>query len=207
MAHEDVLLPYLDMPLQHGSDKILEAMQRPERQAVIRERVAWIREAVPDVTLRTTVIVGFPGESEDDFQAMLDLLEEIRFDRVGAFTYSVEDGTPAADMSDQIPDSLKRERLEQLMDVQRMISAERNEALIGRRFRALVDEVLDDPGPFETTAAGRPVGVARTVGQAIEVDGVTHVSPFDGLAPGQFVTVEIEDAEEYDLIARVVENE
>ena len=205
MAQEDVLLPYLDMPLQHGSDRILEAMRRPERQAVIRERVAWLREEVPDVTLRTTVIVGFPGESEDDFRTMLDLLEELRFDRVGAFTYSVEDGTRAADLPDQIPDSLKRERLEQLMDVQRMISAERNEAMIGQRFRALVDEVLDDPGPFGTAAGGRPVGVARTVGQAIEVDGVTHVHPFDGLAPGQFVTVEIEDAEEYDLIARVVE--
>ena len=207
MASEDVLLPYLDMPLQHGSDRILEAMRRPERQAGIRERVAWIREAIPDVTLRTTVIVGFPGESEDDFRAMLDLLEEVRFDRVGAFTYSMEDGTPAAEMPDQIPDSLKRERLEQLMDVQRMIAAERNEALIGRRFLALVDEVLDDPGPFETEAAGRPVGVARTVGQAIEVDGVTHVHPFEGLTPGQFVTVEVEDAEEYDLIARVVEKQ
>jgi ribosomal protein S12 methylthiotransferase len=207
MAREDVLLPYLDMPLQHGSDRILEAMRRPERQTVIRERVAWIREAVPDVTLRTTVIVGFPGEAEDDFRAMLDLLEELRFDRVGAFTYSVEDGTPAADMPDQIPDSLKRERLEELMDLQRMISSERNEALIGRRFRALVDEVADDPGPIGTAAAGRPVGVARTVGQALEVDGVTHVHPHDGLAPGQFVTVEIDDAEEYDLIARVVESE
>lgn len=207
MASEDVLLPYLDMPLQHGSDRILEAMRRPERQAVIRERVAWIREAIPDVTLRTTVIVGFPGESEDDFRAMLDLLEEVRFDRVGAFTYSMEDGTPAAEMPDQIPDSLKRERFEQLMDVQRMISAERNEALMGRRFLALVDEVLDDPSPFETEAAARPVGVARTVGQAIEVDGVTHVHPFEGLTPGQFVTVEVEDAEEYDLIARVVEKQ
>ena len=207
MASEDVLLPYLDMPLQHGSDRVLEAMRRPERQAVIRERVAWIREAVPDVTLRTTVIVGFPGESEDDFRLMIDLLEELSFDRVGAFTYSVEDGTPAADMPDQIPDYLKRERLEELMDVQRMISSERNEALIGRRFRALVDEVLNDSGPLAATAAGKPVGVARTVGQAIEVDGVTHVHPFHGLAPGQFVTVEIEDAEEYDLIARVVESE
>ena len=204
MAHEDVVLPYLDMPLQHGSDRILEAMRRPERQAIIRERVAWIREAVPDVTLRTTVIVGFPGESEGDFKAMLDLLEELRFDRVGAFTYSVEDGTPAAEMPDQISDSLKRERLEQLMDIQRMISSERNEALIGRVCRALVDEVLDDPGPLGTEANGRPVGVARTVGQALDVDGVTHVHPFDGLAPGQFVTLEIEDAEEYDLIARVV---
>ena len=205
MAREEVLLPYLDMPLQHGSDRILEAMRRPERQEIIRERVAWLREAVPDVTLRTTVIVGFPGESEDDFLTMLDLLEELRFDRLGGFSYSVEDGTPAAHMPDQVPESLKRERLERLMDVQRMISAERNEALIGGRFRALVDEVLDDPGPIGADATGRPVGVARTAGQAIDVDGVTHLHPFEGLAPGQFVTVEIEEAEEYDLIGRVVE--
>ena len=93
------------------------------------------------------------------------------------------------------------------MDVQRMISAERNEALIGREFRALVDEVLDDPGPLGAAAAGRPVGVARTVGQALDVDGVTHVYPFDGLTAGQFVTLKIEDAEEYDLIGRVVKIE
>ena len=205
MAREHVVVPYLDMPLQHGSDRMLEAMRRPERQDVIRERVAWIRDAVPDVTLRTTVIVGFPGESEDDFGAMLDLLEELRFDRVGAFSYSPEDGTPAAEMADQIPESLKRERLEQLMDVQRMISAERNEEMIGQRFRALVDEILDDPGPIGPAAAGRPVGVARTVGQAIDVDGVTHLHPSEGLEAGEFVTVEIEEAEEYDLIGRVVE--
>ncbi len=205
MAREDVVLPYLDMPLQHGSDRMLEAMRRPERQDVIRERVAWIRDAVPDVTLRTTVIVGFPGESEDDFDVMLDFLEELRFDRVGAFTYSPEDGTPASDMPDQIPESLKRERLERLMDVQRMISAEGNEEMIGRKMRALVDEVVDDPGPIGTAAGGRPVGVARTVGQAMDVDGVTHLHPYDGLASGAFVTVQIEEAEEYDLIGRVVE--
>ena len=87
MATRAAILPYLDMPLQHGSDRILEAMRRPERRAVIRERVAWLRDAIPDLTLRTTVIVGFPGETEDDFRQMLDLLEELCFERVGAFTY------------------------------------------------------------------------------------------------------------------------
>jgi len=96
LASEPRLLPYLDMPIQHGSDRILQLMRRPERQATIRERVRWLREAIPGLTLRTTVIVGFPGETEEDFQAMLDLLEELRLDRVGAFTYSVEEGTPAA---------------------------------------------------------------------------------------------------------------
>ena len=204
MAEEEAILPYLDMPLQHGSDRILKAMRRPERQSVIRERVAWLRDAVPDLTLRTTVIVGFPGERDDDFREMLDLLEEIRFDRVGAFTYSVEDGTPAAEMPDQVPDSLMRERLEELMDLQRMISAERNGELVGRRIQTLIDDVVDDPGPLGDAAGGRPVGVARTVGQAIDVDGVTHLYPDPGLKSGEFVTVDIVDALDYDLIGRSV---
>ena len=204
MAEEEAILPYLDMPLQHGSDRILKAMRRPERQSVIRERVAWLRDAVADLTLRTTVIVGFPGERDDDFREMLDLLEEIRFDRVGAFTYSMEDGTPAAEMPDQVPDSLMRERLEEVMDLQRMISAERNAELVGRRIQALIDDVVDDPGPLGDAARGRPVGVARTVGQAVDVDGVTHLHPDPGLKPGEIVTVEILDALEYDLIGRSV---
>ena len=204
MATEKAILPYLDMPLQHGSDRMLEAMRRPERQSVIRERVAWLRDGIPDLTLRTTVIVGFPGETDDDFQDMLDLLEEVRFDRVGAFTYSVEDGTPAAEMPDQVPDSLMRERLEEVMDLQRMISGERNAELVGHRIQALIDDVVADPGPLDEAAGGRPVGVARTVGQAVDVDGVTHLYPDSGLTPGAFVTVEIVDALEYDLIGRVV---
>ncbi len=204
MAEEEAILPYLDMPLQHGSDRILEAMRRPERRSIIRERVAWLRDMVPDLTLRTTVIVGFPGETDGDFREMLDLLEEIRFDRVGAFTYSVEDGTPAAEMPDQVPDSLMRERLEEVMDLQRMISAERNAELVGRRIQALIDDVVDDPGPLGDAARGRPVGVARTVGQALDVDGVTHLHPDPGLKPGEIVTVEIVDALEYDLIGRSV---
>jgi ribosomal protein S12 methylthiotransferase len=204
MTSEKAILPYLDMPLQHGSDRMLEAMRRPERQSVIRERVAWLRDAVPDLTLRTTVIVGFPGETDEDFGEMLDLLEEVRFDRVGAFTYSVEDGTHAAEMPDQVPESLMRERLEQVMDLQRMISAERNAELVGHRIQALIDDVVGDPGPLGEAAEDRPVGVARTVGQAVDVDGVTHLYPDSRLTPGDFVTVEIVDAMEYDLIGRVV---
>ena len=206
MVTEDSLLPYLDMPIQHGSDRVLRAMRRPERQGLIRERVAYLRDAVPGLTLRTTVIVGFPGETEDDFCELLNFLEEIRFDRVGAFTYSVEEGTPAAEMPDQLPASLMRERLERLIDVQREISVERNAEFVGRRVVALVDEIVDNPGPLgENDMASRSVGVARTESQAIDVDGVTHVHPHEGLAPGEFITVEIEDSQDYDLIGRVVE--
>src|SRR5687767_6698601 len=119
MASQPRLLPYLDMPIQHGSDRMLERMRRPERQRTIRERVQWLRDAVPDLSLRTTLIVGFPGETDDDFEQMVDLLEEIRFDYVGAFTYSTEEGTLAADMSEQVEDDVKRERLERLLDIQR----------------------------------------------------------------------------------------
>jgi ribosomal protein S12 methylthiotransferase len=195
LASEERLLPYLDMPLQHGSDRILSAMRRPERRSTIREKVSWLRDAVPDLTLRTTVIVGFPGETPEDFEELLSLLEEIRFDRVGAFTYSVEDGTAAATMPDHVPEEEKAERLEALMDLQREISFDLNMKQVGRRTIALVDRVLeDDPDmPFQ----------ARIETQAIDVDGVTNLLPADGVVPGSFVEIEIIDALDYDLIGAV----
>jgi len=195
LASEPRILPYLDMPIQHGSDRVLRAMRRPERQATIRERVQWLRDAVPGLTLRTTVIVGFPGETEADFQELLDLMEEIRFDRVGAFTYSIEEGTPAASMEGQLPEDVKSERLEALMDVQREISFELNLAQIGRRTQALVDRVLDDDPDFAFQA--------RIESQALDVDGVTNLLPAEGVAPGSFVEIEIVDALDYDLIGAV----
>lgn len=195
LASESRILPYLDMPLQHGSDRMLKAMRRPERQETIRERVRWLREAVSGLTLRTTVIVGFPGETEEDFQELLDLLEEIRFDRVGAFTYSVEEGTPAATMDGQLPEEVKAERLDALMDVQREISFELNLAQVGRRTQALVDRVLDEDPEFGFQA--------RIESQAVDVDGVTNLLPAEGVAPGSFVEIEIVDALDYDLIGAV----
>ena len=195
LAAEPRLLPYLDMPLQHGSDRILKAMRRPERQSTIRDRVRWLREAIPGLTLRTTVIVGFPGETEGDFQELLSFLEELRFDRVGAFTYSVEEGTPAAVMAGQLPDEVKAERLEALMDVQREISFELNLAQVGTRTIALVDRVLEDDPDFAFQA--------RIESQALDVDGVTTLFPADGVTPGTFVEIEIVDALDYDLIGAV----
>ncbi len=204
LATEPRILPYLDMPIQHGSDAVLERMRRPERQASIRARVARLREAIPGLVLRTTVIVGFPGETEAEFQEMLDLLEEIRFERVGAFPYSVEEGTPAAGMTPQVSDAEKRDRLETLMEAQREISREKNEALVGQGDVLLVDRALEGDPEF--------VAEGRTRGQAVEVDGVTRLvrpaGPGNHGAPGplegSFVHVRIEDAAEYDLRARVV---
>jgi ribosomal protein S12 methylthiotransferase len=195
IAREDRILPYLDMPIQHGCDRILELMRRPERRATIRERVAWLRDAVPGITLRTTVIVGFPGETEEDFVEMLDLLEEVQFDRVGAFTYSVEDGTRAAELDGRVPQDVMTDRLEELLELQRGISLERNQSLVGRSTTVLVDEIVE--GDPEYAAVG------RTAGQAIDVDGVTHLRARMNLDPGAMVEVQIVDALDYDLVADV----
>ncbi|MEX0856012.1 MAG: 30S ribosomal protein S12 methylthiotransferase RimO [Gemmatimonadota bacterium] len=196
LASEPRLLPYLDLPIQHGSDGVLKRMRRPERQATIRERIVRLRAEIPELVLRTTVIVGFPGETESEFQEMLDLLAEVRFDRVGAFPYSLEEGTPAAEMPGHLSDAEKRDRLEALMEVQREISYEANESLLGRREVVLVDRLVsDDP---ECVAEG------RTRGQAPEVDGLTRILPGTVVEPGSFVEVEIVDSLDYDLIAEVV---
>ena len=194
------VLPYLDVPLQHGSDRILAAMRRPERRATIRERVAWLRSAIPGLTLRTTLIVGFPGETERDFRELLELLEELRFDRAGAFAYSPEEDTPAATMPDQVPEYVRRERLEALLDLQRTISLEKNLELVGSVRTALVDRLVDDDDDPDHAA------LARVEGQAVDVDGVTWLlcEGAEDVLPGEFAQVEIVDAGEHDLTARVV---
>jgi len=195
LASEPRLLPYLDMPIQHGSDRLLQRMRRPERRETILERVAWLRDAVPELTLRTTVIVGFPGETDEDFREMLDLLEEVEFERVGAFTYSVEEGTRAAKMDGHVPEEVMRERMEELMELQRGISLDRNLTLVGRTLPALVDGLVGDDPEFDA--------VGRTVGQALDVDGVTRLRGARGVAPGDMIEVEVVDARDYDLVAEV----
>jgi len=201
MAGEPRVLPYLDLPIQHGADSVLRRMRRPERQATILERVGWLRSALPDVTLRTTVIVGFPGETDEEFAALLDLLEEVRFDRVGAFPYSVEEGTAAAVLPEQVPERVKRERLERLLDVQRGITLERNEQWVARDVQVLIDSVSGRDAE-DGTEYGRGA-VGRTRGQALEVDGVVHLADARGARPGDFVNVRIVDALEDDLIGEI----
>jgi len=170
MSSRSRIVPYLDMPIQHGSDAVLARMRRPERNATIRQRVSALREAIPDVAVRTTCIVGFPGETQADFDQLLELLEEVRFERVGAFTYSAQEGTRAAELDDDVPMSLKLERLERLTDLQRSISAEQYERHVGRVVPAMVDR----PDP----AAG--LAQARVLWQADDIDGITHLT---GSAP------------------------
>ncbi|HVA56584.1 MAG TPA: 30S ribosomal protein S12 methylthiotransferase RimO [Gemmatimonadaceae bacterium] len=191
MAREPRILPYLDMPMQHASDSVLARMRRPERQATVRARVARIREVVPDVAIRTTCIVGFPGETDADFAQLLAFLEDVQFDRVGVFTYSSQEGTRAAELDDDVPESLKQERLERLNELQRLVTADRYEARVGRTVRAMVDRVQDD-GMVQ----------ARTIWQADDIDGVTWLDA-DAALPGTLVDVVIEDVDDYDFRARV----
>ena len=193
MAREARILRYLDIPMQHASDAVLARMRRPERQEVQRQRIRRIREIVPDIAIRTTCIVGFPGETEDDFQQLLAFLEETRFDRVGAFTYSAQEGTRAWALPDDVPDDVKRERLERVTELQRVITAERYEGHVGRRVRVLVDRV----------DAARAVAEARAPWQADDVDGVTRL--VGAVSPGDFVDVMIDGvADDYDLTATLV---
>src|SRR4051812_404486 len=184
MATESRVLPYLDMPIQHASDAVLARMRRPERQHTIREKVARIRALVPDVAIRTTCIVGFPGETQEDFETLLAFLEEIQFDRVGAFTYSPQEGTRAAAMDDDVPDDVKQDRLERLNELQRMITAERYEQRVGRTVRALVDRV-----------DGQQVQ-ARSAFQADDIDGVSWVIGGTDFAPGMFIDVRLDEVVE-----------
>jgi ribosomal protein S12 methylthiotransferase len=184
MATESRILPYLDMPIQHASDSVLARMRRPERQQTIRDRVAAIRATVPDVAIRTTCIVGFPGETDEDFETLLAFLEETQFERVGAFTYSPQEGTRAATLPDDVPDAVKRERLERLHELQRLITAERYEARLGRTVRAVIDRVDDG------------VAQARNLWQADDIDGVTIVSGAAGAVAGTFVDVRLDSVED-----------
>ena len=193
VASEQRIAPYLDMPIQHGSDQVLARMRRPERNRTIRDKVARIRDVVPDVAIRTTCIVGFPGETDGDFQTLMSLLEDVQFDRVGAFTYSPQEGTAAYALPDDVPDALKLERLERLTELQSAITAERFEARIGQSVAAMVDRV--DAGAVE----------ARTVWQAHDIDGITRIAQGAvGCVPGDLLQVRVESVEDdVDLTARV----
>jgi ribosomal protein S12 methylthiotransferase len=192
IASEDRILPYIDMPIQHASDPVLERMRRPERRDRLYERIAGLRSAIPDLTLRTTVMVGFPGETEQDFRSLLDFMEDIEFDRLGAFAFSPQDRTRAADMEEVfVPADVAASRLEETIAVQRAISAGLMQCEIGLTREAIVDGFHD----------GRLVG--RTRAQADDVDGTTDLGPSPTHPPGTLVEVEVTAAGDFDLDAVV----
>jgi ribosomal protein S12 methylthiotransferase len=211
MATEPRLLSYIDMPIQHASDTVLQRMRRPERQATVRELVGWLRDSIPDLTLRTTVLLGFPGESQREYQELLDFLEEVRFDRLGAFAFSPQAGTRAAALAPQfIPEPTGRERQEEVMELQRSISAERLEAEIGCHRVAIVDRSDVDAASAEIPewvaafrARGERLATGRLASQADDVDGLTYLKTVRHLRPGALVDVEVTGAGDFDLAARV----
>jgi len=197
VAGESRIVPYLDMPIQHASDRILERMRRPERLRTLREKLAWLRGAVPDLALRTTCLVGFPGETDADFRELLAFVDEAQFDRLGAFAYSPQDGTRAAVFPDDVPDDVKRDRLEELLELQRAVSAERLARFVGRETAVLVDRVAD---PLEPDLGGA-THIGRVPWQADDVDGVTYVAQGGWASAGTFVRVRLTGSEDYDFRA------
>lgn len=184
---EGKILPYLDIPLQHASPRILKLMKRPG--AVDRQlaRIKRWREICPELTLRSTFIVGFPGETEEDFQMLLDFLTEARLDRVGCFKYSPVEGATANELADQVPEEVKEERWNRFMQLQQRISAERLQEKIGREILVMIDEV-DEEG-----------AIGRSMADAPEIDGAVYLNGNTNVKPGDIVRVKVENADEYDL--------
>lgn len=190
MMAEGKILPYLDIPFQHGSPRVLKLMKRPAHAENTLERIKSWRDICPDLTLRSTFIVGFPGETEDDFNILLDWMQEAQLDRVGCFKYSPVDGATANDLPDQIPEEIKEERWQRFMEVAQSISTDKLAAKIGKTMQVLVDEVDADGA------------VARSKADAPEIDGKVYIDDTN-LKPGQLIDVIIDDADEYDLYASV----
>ena len=187
---DGLILPYLDMPLQHGSQRILRAMRRPAATEKVLSRIARWREICPDLVLRSTFIVGFPGETEDDFDQLLEFIQTAELDRVGCFAYSPVAGAAANALPDWVPDEVKQDRLQRFMEIQAEISRDKLALQIGREITVLIDEVSDERI------------VARGPGDAPEVDGLVFIDgAWEGVAPGDFMQVQVTGYDEHDLIA------
>ena len=190
LAECDRVCNYLDMPIQHAADELLNSMRRGLGQDGIRDRISRLRSAIPEIALRTTLIVGYPGETEEHFNTLRDFVEEIRFDRLGIFTYSEEDGTLAADLDDSVPRQVKDDRKNQLLEIQHDISLDKNESFIGKTLKVLVDE------------SGEDVSVGRTEFDSPEIDNIVHIK--GKAVKGTFIDVMIESANEYELLGKIV---
>ena len=189
---EGKILPYLDVPFQHASPRILKAMKRPASAENNLERIRAWRAICPDITIRSTFITGFPGETEAEFEELLNFIKEARLDRVGCFAYSPVDGAPANALPGALPDEVREDRRRRLMEAQEDISAELLAAKIGREIDVLVDAV-DDEGT-----------IARSSADAPEIDGLVFINNYFDCEPGDFLRVRIVDADEHDLYADVV---
>ncbi len=199
IRESDRICKYADIPFQHVSGPILRRMRRGKSGSAVREAIDKLRRAIPEITLRTSLIVGFPGETVDEFRELLDFVEQAQFDRLGVFKYSKEEGTAAALMEDQLPEEVKEQRWQELMELQAGISRKKNEALIGTAQRVIIDGLDGDTGMF----------LGRTQAHAPEVDGavyMNHGTAENGqmkIAPGHFMNIKITQALDYDLIGEM----
>lgn len=190
MKNQEKIVNYIDLPLQHADDKILKAMNRRGNQALIRSVISKLRSEIPDVVIRTTFIVGFPGEGEEEFETLAEFVNEIEFDRLGVFTFSPQEGTPAYDMDNQVEDDVKTRRGEVIMQDQYSIMEEKNNEKIGKTYKV----VVEDYDGYSDSYTG------RTYMDAPEIDGLVKFTSHKDLDIGDFVDVEIFDIEDYDLI-------
>ncbi len=193
MKNQEKVVNYIDLPLQHADDKILKAMNRRGDQALIRSVISKLRSEIPDVVIRTTFIVGFPGEGEEEFETLAEFVNEIEFDRLGVFTFSPQEGTPAFDMDNQVDDDVKTRRGEVIMQDQYSIMEEKNSEKIGKTYKV----VVEDYDGYSDSYTG------RTYMDAPEIDGLVKFTSHKDLDIGDFVDVEIFDVEDYDLIGEV----
>ena len=191
--NNDKLVNYVDMPLQHISDNVLKNMNRKTSKDHIIKTLKNLRKSVPDIVIRTTFIVGFPGENQEDFDQLVDFIEDIKFDKLGVFEYSREEGTRAASLDEQIPDNIKEERKNEIMAIQSEISSEILSKNLGKTFEVLIEEKIDDNNY-----------VGRTYMDSPEIDGVTYVQSDKELEIGDFIQVEIIDSLDYDLVGELI---
>ena len=195
MANEPRLCKYIDMPIQHASDRMLKLMRRHYSQKALREMLRAMRETIPGVTLRTTVLVGFPGETEADFGELMKLIQDIRFEHLGGFVFSPEEGTPALSLKEEtVPEDLARARLDAINDVQEEIAAEAGESLIGKEVEVLIDEVAEESDYHF---------IGRTEGNSLDSDDIVKIVEGDA-TPGNFYMVKIVDAEPHELTGKII---
>ena len=212
IKNEKKVCHYIDLPIQHSSDAILRKMARKTNQAELRERIAKLRKEIPDITLRTTLITGFPGETEEDFKELYNFVDEMEFDRLGVFTYSAEEGTPAADMDGQVDEEVKTARRNEIMELQQEISAEKAEGRIGKVYEVLVEGTVPVDSVngeafasiMEVNEDGKKVYIGRTYMDAPDVDGQVFFESDYEIMSGELVEVEIIASDEYDLFGVLI---
>ena len=195
IKNEPKVCHYLDLPIQHASDRILKRMGRRTTQADLRRIIGRLREEIPDICLRTTLISGFPGETEDDHEELMRFVDDCEFDRLGVFPYSAEEDTPAASMPDQIPEEVKEERRAELMELQQEIAFEKAEEMAGRELTVMIEGKVADENAY----------VGRTYKDAPGVDGYLFLNTDETLMSGDFARVRVTGALEYDLIGELIE--